>query len=140
MLSVPLRLVVPIDFWTWSVKGAHVMALCIFLLPVRLRLVFGGTMLRWVGLDLGCPRWVNLSGPVQHVKAAILSAWRYKVAADLCGGEGFPGGPLLKVVGSLQLLNSAHVRERDKALLWSVMVGGVWNGFLFGRVRGQPVP
>ena len=42
--------------------------------------------------------------------------------------------------GSLQLLNSSHVRERDKALLRSVMVGGVWNEFLLGRVRGQPVP
>ena len=27
---------------------------------------------------------------------------------------------------------------RDKALLRSVMVGGVWNGFLLGRVRGAP--
>ena len=49
-------------------------------------------------------------------------------------------GPLLDVHGSLQLLNSSHVRERDKALLRSVMVGGVWNGFLLGRVRGQLDP
>ena len=48
---------------------------------------------------------------------------------------GFRGGPLLDIHGSLQLLNSAHVRERDKGLLRSVMVGGVWNGFLLGRVR-----
>ena len=49
--------------------------------------------------------------------------------------------PLLDIHGSLQLLNSSHVRERDKALLRSVMVGGVWNGFLLGRARGQqPVP
>ena len=34
--------------------------------------------------------------------------------------------------GSLQLLHSSHVRERDKALLRSVMVGGVWNGFFVG--------
>ena len=40
----------------------------------------------------------------------------------------------------LQLLTSSHVRERDKALLRSVMVGGVWNGFLLGRVRRQVVP
>ena len=32
-------------------------------------------------------------------------------------------------LGSLQLLDSSHVRERDKALLRSVMVGGVCNGF-----------
>ena len=41
---------------------------------------------------------------------------------------------------SLQLLNSSHVRERDKALLRSIMVGGVWNCFLLSRVRGHPVP
>ena len=32
------------------------------------------------------------------------------------------------------------VRERDKALLRSIMVGGVWNGFLLSRVRNQAVP
>ena len=31
-------------------------------------------------------------------------------------------------------------RERDKALLRSTFVGGVWNGFLLGQVRGQDVP
>ena len=31
------------------------------------------------------------------------------------GREVFRGGPLLDVFGSLQLLNSAHVREKDKA-------------------------
>ena len=52
-------------------------------------------------------------------------------------GKGFRVGPLLDVHGSLQLLNSSHVRERDKALLRSVVVGCVWNGFLLGRVRGE---
>ena len=32
------------------------------------------------------------------------------------------------------------VRERDKALLRSTMVGGVWNGFLLGRIRNQVLP
>ena len=77
---------------------------------------------------------------MQHLKAAILDAWEKKVAAHLCGREGFRGGPLLDVFGSLQLLDSSHGRERDKALLRSVMVGGVWNGFLLGKVRVQPVP
>ena len=36
-------------------------------------------------------------------------------------------------VGYSWRLNSSHVRERDKGLLQSVMVGGVWNGFLLGR-------
>ena len=71
----------------------------------------------------------NLAGPIQHFQAAILDAWPNKVAADLCCRQGFRGGPLLDVHGSLQLLNSSHVRERDNALLRSIMVGGVWNGF-----------
>ena len=33
---------------------------------------------------------------------------------------------------------SAHVRERDKALLRSVMVGGVWSGFLLAGFGGSP--
>ena len=40
----------------------------------------------------------------------------------------------------MQLLNSDHGRKRDKALLRGVLVGGVWNGYLLERVRGQPVP
>ena len=79
-------------------------------------------------------------GPVQHFKAAILDAWRDKVSVDLCGRKGFRAGPLLDVHGSLQLLSSSHARERDKALLRSIMVGGVWNGFLLRKVRGQDVP
>ena len=39
------------------------------------------------------------------------------------------GCPFLDFSGALQLLNSNHVRERDKALLTSVLVGRVWNGF-----------
>ena len=70
----------------------------------------------------GLPLLSNLAGPLQHFKAAILDAWRNKAAADLCGREGFRDGPLLDIPGSLQLLNSSHVRERDKALLRSIMV------------------
>ena len=77
----------------------------------------------------GLPLLSNLAGPLQHFKAALLDAWRKKVAADLCGREGFRGGPLLDVHGSLQLLNSSHVRERDKALLRSIMVGGCLEWF-----------
>ena len=90
---------------------------------------------RWDPLTLawsrpGLPLRCNLAGPIQHFKAAILDAWRNKVAADLCGRrEGFRGGPLLDVHGSLQLLDSSHVRDRDKGLLRTFMVGCVWNGF-----------
>ena len=91
-------------------------------------------------LLLGLPMLSNLAGPVQHFKAAILDAWRNKVSVDLRGRKGFRGGPLLDVHGSLQLHNSSHVRERDKALLRSIVVGGVWNGCLLGRIRNQVVP
>ena len=88
----------------------------------------------------GLPMLSNLAGPIQHFRSAILDAWRNKVAADLCGRDFFRGGPLLDIHGSLQLLNSSHVRDRDKGLLRSVMVGGVWNGFLLGRIRHQVLP
>ena len=95
-------------------------------------------ILAWV--RPGLPPVSNLAGPIQHFRAALQDAWRNKAAADLCGRKGFRGGPLLDIHGSLQLLNSSHVRERDKALLRSIMVGGVWNGFLLSRVRSQVVP
>ena len=44
---------------------------------------------------------------------------------------------MLDIHGSLQLLTSSHVRDRDKGLLRSIMVGGVWNGYLLGKVRGS---
>ena len=62
-----------------------------------------------------------------------------QVPADLCARSAFRGGPLLDIHGSHQLLTSSHVRERDEALLRSVMVG-VWNGFLLGKMRGEMVP
>ena len=88
---------------------------------------------RWDPLALawsrpGLPLLSNLAVPVQHFRAAILDAWRNKAAADLCGREGFRGGPLLDVHGSV-LLNSSHVRDRDKGLLRSILVGGAWNVF-----------
>ena len=55
-------------------------------------------------------------------------------------GKVFVGGPWLDVDGTLQLLDSDHVRKRDKALLRSILVGGVWNGFLLQKVNGQRVP
>ena len=113
--------------------------------PVHLLSAAAEIGFRWDPLALawsrpGLPLHSNLAGPVQQFKAAILDAWRVKVSVDLYGRKGFRGGPLLDVHGSLQLLNSSHVRERDKALLRSIMVGGVWNGFLLSKVRGQDVP
>ena len=88
----------------------------------------------------GLPLLSNLAGPVQHFRAAILDAWQNKVAADLCDRKGFRGGPLLDIRGSLQLLNSSHVRDRDKGLLRCILVGGAWNGFLLSKVKNHSVP
>ena len=83
---------------------------------------------RWDPLTLAwsrpvCPSSVIWLALYNIFEAAILDAWRNKAAADLCGREGFRGGPLLDVHGSLQLLNSSHVRDRDKGLLRSILVG-----------------
>ena len=63
-----------------------------------------------------------------------------RVSSDLCCRKGFRGGPLLDVLGSLQLLNSSHVRDRDKGLLRSILLGVFEMVFLLSRVKGQPVP
>ena len=49
--------------------------------------------LAWI--RLGLPLLSNLAGPIQHFRAALLDAWRNRVAADLCGRAGFRGGRLL---------------------------------------------
>ena len=96
---------------------------------------------RFLGWDRpGLPVLSMIDGPVQHFRAAILDAWRHKVSMGLCKRKGFRGGPFLDVSGTLQLLNSDHVRERDKALLRGVLVGGIWNGFLLGKVKNCHVP
>ena len=37
----------------------------------------------------GLPVLSNLAGPIQHFQAAVLEAWRDKVAAFLCDRKGF---------------------------------------------------
>ena len=135
-----LRLVGFIVFWKWLVNGCpghgpiHLLSSSAAEIGFR----WNPDALAWV--RPGLPLLSNLAGLIQHFRSAILDAWRNKVAVDLCGRKGFRGGPLLDIHGSLQLLNSSHVKERNKGLLRSVMVGGVWNGFLLGRVRDQVLP
>ena len=88
----------------------------------------------------GLPVLQHLAAPYQHFKAAIWDAWRFKVSFDLCRRQGFRAGPMLDKAGSLQLLHAPHVRERDKAMLRSIMVGCVGNRFLLGHARGEIVP
>ena len=71
-----------------------------------------------------------MTGPVQHFRSAILDAWRFGVFSKLSERKGFLGGESADVQGSLQLLTSSHLRERDKMLLRAILCGCVWNGYL----------
>ena len=109
-------------------------------LLVLLRLDFSGILSGWVGLGLGCLCLVIWLALFSISRLLFLMLGRTRLQLIFAVERVVRCGPLLDVFGSLQLLNSSHVRERDKALLRSVMVGGAWNGFLLRRVRGQPVP
>ena len=66
--------------------------------------------------------------------------WRLgvcRVSAKLAEREGFRRIEFVDFKGSLQLLNSSHLRERDKMLLRAILCGRVWNGFLLGHARGS---
>ena len=64
-----------------------------------------------------------MTGPVQHVRSAILEAWRFHVFAKLSERNGFWGVEFEDFQGSLQLLTSSHLRERDKMLLSAILCG-----------------
>ena len=49
--------------------------------------------------------------------------------------RGFGDAQFLDVRGSQQLLISSHLRERDEMLLWSILCGGVWNGFSWVKLN-----
>ena len=88
----------------------------------------------------GLPPLRMMTGPIQHFRSAIWQAWQHKVATDLCKRKGFRGGFGVDIYGSHQLLVSSHFRERDKMLLRAILSGGVWNGFLLGKVQKEEVP
>ena len=85
----------------------------------------------------GLPQLPMIEGPYQHFQDSILGALTDLNAADLCKRKGFRSGPHLDFRGSMQLLDSSHVRDRDKALLRAILSGGVWNGFLLSNIRRQ---
>ena len=74
-----------------------------------------------------------LTGPIQHFQSAIFEAWQLKVSAQLAEREEFRGAQFLDVRGSVQLLVSSHLRERDNMLLrFFVEVSGM-DFFWVGR-------
>ena len=84
----------------------------------------------------GLPVLSNFAGPIQQLRAAILGPGWGKVSADLCARQGFRGGPWLDVDGSLQLLNSDHVREREIRLCSGVSLLVVF-GMVFCFIRSR---
>ena len=92
----------------------------------------------WVRVSL--PPLRMMTAPVQHFRSAILDASRFHVFAKLSEREGFWRGEFSDFQGSLQLLTSSHLRERDKMLLRAVLCGSAWNGFLLGKAKKEDVP
>ena len=114
--------------------------------PVHLLLISAAEIgFAWDGGEKG---WVRVSlpplrmmaGPIQHFRTAILDAWHFHVFSKLSERKGFRGVEFADIKGSLQLLNSTHLRDRDKMLLRAILCGGVWNGFLLGKARKEDVP
>ena len=93
--------------------------------PVHLLISAAELGFAWDGNEHG---WVRVSlpplrmmtGPVQHFRSAILEAWRFHVFAKLSERKGFGSVEFADFQGSLQLLTSSHLRERDKMLLRAI--------------------
>ena len=81
-----------------------------------------------------------MTGPIQHFRTAILEAWHFHVFSKLSESKGFRCVQFADLKGSLQLLNSTHLRDRDKMLLRAILCGGVWNGLLLGKAKKEDVP
>ena len=91
----------------------------------------------WVRVSL--PPLGMIAGPVQHFYSSILDAWLFGVFAKLSERKGVLGGEYADFRGSLQLLTSSHLRERDKMLSRAILCGCVWHGFL-GKAKKEDVP
>ena len=114
--------------------------------PVHLLLISAAEIgFTW---DSGGQGWLRVSlpplrmmtGPIQHFRSANLDAWHFHVFSKLSERKGFRSVEFADLKGSLQLLNSTHLRDRDKMLLRAILCGGVWNGFLLGKARKEDVP
>ena len=92
----------------------------------------------WVWVAL--PPLRMMTGPIQHYRSAILEAWHFHVFSRLSERKGFGSVEFADLKGSLQLLNSTTLEDRDKMLLRAILCGGVWNGFLLGKARKEDVP
>ena len=67
--------------------------------------------------------------------SSVLEAWQFRISALLAERQGFRGAEFVDVRGYSQLLDSSHLRERDKLLLRAI-----WNGILLGQAKKEEVP
>ena len=98
----------------------------------------------WDGAEKG---WVRVSlPPLRMMGGPVPSALLFSMPGVLVCSPNFLRGRVFWVVsyadvqGSVQLLTSSHLRERDKMLLRAILCGGVWNGFLLGKAKKGDVP
>ena len=119
----------------------RVMVLSIFCLSLLLSWVSLGMEMRKVVSGFPSLPLRMMTGPIQHFRTAILEAWHFHVFSKLSERKGFFWEvEFADLKGSLQLLNSTHLRDRDKMLLRAILCGRVWNGFLLGKARKEDVP
>ena len=92
----------------------------------------------WVRVSL--PPLRMMTGPIQHFRTAILEAWHFHDFSRLSERKGFRGVEFADLKGSLQLLNSTHLRDRGNMLLRAILCGRVSNGFLLVKAKKEDVP
>ena len=76
--------------WFWLlVKVVQGMDFSTFCRRVMLRLVLAWDSMIFGWWRPGLPSLSNMAGPLEHLKTAILDAWREKVSGELCERKGF---------------------------------------------------
>ena len=94
----------------------------------------------WLRVSL--PPLRMMTGPIQHFRSVLF--WMPGVSMfflSFLSAKVFGALNLLILNnGSLQLLHSTHLRDRDKMLLRAILCGEVWNEFLLGKARKEDVP
>ena len=76
----------------------------------------------------GFPPLRMMTGLIQHFRhfrTAILEALHFHVSSKLSERKGFWGAEFADLKGSLQLLNSTQLRDRDKMLLRAILCGSL---------------
>ena len=121
-----------LDFISSGAKG-HGRVHLLLTSAVELGFAWDGEEKGWVRVSLPPLRMKTL--PVQHFRSAILDAWRFQVFDRLSDRQVFLGGEFVDFHGSLQLLTSSHLREREKMLLRAILCGVFGKDSFLARQR-----